>query len=287
MALWERRFRAPRLTLPHWSRHAPHRAVYETNVSGVWQVHALDVATGTTRQVSDHPVGVTVGFPSVDGAEAIYWQEDTGDETGRWLGQPWEGGGAEPVLPGVPTGWNEGFAQAPRVVAGGISDADGFAVWVAADGEPAREIARSREWLAVCGSYGAPASDVAGLSADGSLLALQHAEHGDLTHPSLRVVVARTGAVVADRGDGSFGVGGCAWSPVAGDQRLAVSHEPARPDRPRALGPAHRRRGRTWPPVWPATWSRWTGGPTARRCSCCTSWTAATRCTGSTWRPAT
>ena len=82
--LWERRIRAPRLTLPHWSRHAPDRAVYETNVSGIWQVHTLDVVTGVTRQVSDHPVGVTSGYASADGAEVVFWQEDTGDETGRW-----------------------------------------------------------------------------------------------------------------------------------------------------------------------------------------------------------
>jgi dienelactone hydrolase len=226
MPLWERRFRAPRLTLPHWSRSAPDRAVYETNESGIWQVHALDVATGLTRQVSDHPVGVLAGFATADGAEVIFWQEDTGDETGRWLAQPWEGGGSEPFLEGVAIGWSEGIAQAPGVVAVGISDADGFAVSVAVDGEPAKEIARSTEWLALPGAYMPPAADVAALAADGSLLALQHAEHGDLTHPSLRVVDPRTGRVVAERGDGSFAVLACAWSAVAGDARLAVATEP-------------------------------------------------------------
>jgi dipeptidyl aminopeptidase/acylaminoacyl peptidase len=76
-------------------------------------------------------------------------------------------------------------------------------------------------------------SDVAALSADGSLLAIQHAEHGDITHPALRIVDPRTGAVVADRGDGSSAVVGTAWSPVPGDQRLAVVHEPD--DRERAV----------------------------------------------------
>src|SRR5262245_34635386 len=104
MPVWERRYRAPKLTLPPWSRIAPDRAVYETNESGIWQVHALDVATGETRQVSDHPVGVMTGYASRDGAEVVFWQEDTGDETGRWLAQPWEGGGAEPFLDGIPTG---------------------------------------------------------------------------------------------------------------------------------------------------------------------------------------
>jgi len=225
MPAWERRFRAPSLTLPHWSRHAPDRAVYESNESGIWQVHTLDVASGQTRQVSDHPVGVTRGFVSAEGAEVVFWQEDTGDEIGRWLAQPWEGGDAEPYLDGVPLGWDEGLSQVQGVVAAGVSDREGFAIYVAVEGGAATLIARSAEWLAVAGSYGATMADVAGLSADGSLLALQHAEHGDLTHPALRIVDPRSGAVVAERGDGTYAVEACAWSPVHGDRRLAVAHE--------------------------------------------------------------
>ena len=127
--LWERRFRAPKMTLPHWSRDAPDRTVYESNESGVWQVHRWDVASGERAKVSDHPVGVIEGYASADGAEVVYWQEDTGDETGRWLSQPWEGGGAEPFVAGVPEGWSEGFAQARGAVAIGISDRDGFALF--------------------------------------------------------------------------------------------------------------------------------------------------------------
>ncbi len=225
-SLWERRYRAPKLTLPHWSRHAPDRVVYETNEGGIWQVHRLDVASGETRQVSDHPVGVLQGFASPDGSEVVYWQEDTGDETGRWLTAPWEGGGAEPFLGGVPVGWSEGLALALDITAAGISDRDGFAVYVSIDGAPATRIARSAEWLGLAGAYGG-ASDLAALSADASMLALQHAEHGDLTHPSLRVVDPRSGAVVRERGDGSSAIVANAWSPIPGDQRLAVSHEPA------------------------------------------------------------
>jgi dipeptidyl aminopeptidase/acylaminoacyl peptidase len=225
--LWERRFRATRVTLPAWSRTAPDRAVYETNASGTWQVHALDVASGSTRQVSDHPVGVTQGSPSRDGAEVVFWQEDTGDETGRWLAQPWEGGGNEPFLEGLPVGWNEGMAQGPGIVVAGISDDTGFAVHMSHDGQAPVEIARSGEWLALWGTTGIPGPDRSALSADGSLLAMQHAEHGELTHPSLRVVDPRTRAVVGDRGDGTSAVVVGAWSPVPGDQRLTVAVEPA------------------------------------------------------------
>ncbi len=223
MPTWEQRFRAPKMTLPVWSPAAPDRCVYETNVSGVWQVHAWDAASGVTHQVSDHPVGVLQGYATLDGAGIVYWQEDTGDETGRWLLQPFEGGGSEPFLEEVPVGWNEGLTQAPGVVAAGISTQDGsFEVYVSVEGAPAALVSRSRAWTAI----GLEAPDLAGLSADGSFLAVQHAEHGDLTHPSLRVVDPRTGATVADRGDGTAAVIATAWSPTPGDQRLAICHEP-------------------------------------------------------------
>jgi dipeptidyl aminopeptidase/acylaminoacyl peptidase len=224
MPLWERRMRAPKMTLPIWSPNAPDRCVYETNASGIWQVHTLDVATGETRQVSDHPVGVLEGYASIDGSGVIFWQEDTGDETGRWLQQAFEGGGNEAFLSGVPVAWHEGLAQAPGIVAAGLSTDDGgFSIYVSADGEPAKEIARSTAWMAI----GAETSgDLAGLSADGSLLGIQHAEHGNITRPSLRIVEPRTGSLVAERGDGTSAVVAAVWSPVAGDQRLAVGHEP-------------------------------------------------------------
>jgi dipeptidyl aminopeptidase/acylaminoacyl peptidase len=243
MPTWERRFRAPKLTLPYWSREAPDRVVYETNESGIWQVHALDVVSGVSRQVSDHPVGVLEGYASHDAAEVVFWQEDTGDETGRWLSGAWEGGGAEPFIAGLPLGWNEGLAQAPGVVAAGISDRDGFGIFVASDGQEARSIAHSTAWTALGGVYDGVGPDIAGLSADGSLLALQHGEHGDITHPALRIVDPRTGEVVAERGDGSFAVLASGWSPVPGDRRLAIAHEPV---------------DRTTPAVWDLADGTWT-----------------------------
>jgi dipeptidyl aminopeptidase/acylaminoacyl peptidase len=224
MPLWERRLRAQKMTLPAWSAAAPDRCVFESNASGVWQVHTWDVATGEMRQVSDHPLGVLEGHASIDGSGVVFWQEDTGDETGRWLLQAFEGGGNEPFLSGVPVGWSEGMTQGPGIVAAGFSTDDGaFGIYVSLDGEPAKEIARSTAWMGI----GLESSgDRAGLSADGTLLAIQHAEHGDITHPSLRVVDPRTGSLVAERGDGTAAVLAAAWSPVAGDLRLAVGHEP-------------------------------------------------------------
>jgi dipeptidyl aminopeptidase/acylaminoacyl peptidase len=226
MPVWEQRFRAPKLTLPRWSRHAPDRTVFTSNESGVWQVHCWDVGTGLKRLVSDHPVGVLEGYPTLDGEGVVFWQEETGDETGRWLVEPFAGGERRPFVEGMPVGWAEGLAQAPGIVAAGLSDRDGFAIFVSLGGGPPKEVARSTEWTAIAGGDDLAGSDRAGLSADGSLLALQHAEHGDVTHPALRIVDPRSGEVIAERGDGTTAVLATGWSPTLGDQRLAIGHEP-------------------------------------------------------------
>lgn len=67
---------------------------------------------------------------------------------------------------------------------------------------------------------------MAGLSRDSSLLALVHAQHGDTIHLAVRVVDARTGEVAGEHWDGSgLGLAVAGWSPVEGDERLALLHE--------------------------------------------------------------
>ena len=226
---WEQRLRAPVASMPDWSPRAPDRIVYESTESGVWQVHCWDMSSGARRQVTDHPVGVVTGSISIDGADVLWWQDETGDESGRWYAAPFAGGDARPFLDGIPIGWLEGFAQAPGVVAASVSDRDGFAVYVSIDGGPAKETVRSTDWLRVSG----PTDDGfnrGGLSGDGSMLCLQHCEGGDMLHPALRVIDPRTAAVIADLSDEGKSLSTAAWSPVPGDGRLAVINE--RPGEP-------------------------------------------------------
>jgi dipeptidyl aminopeptidase/acylaminoacyl peptidase len=210
--------------MPDWSPRAPDRVVYESTESGVWQVHCWDVTTGMRRRVTDHPVGVVAGSVTVDGADILWWQDETGDESGRWYAAPFAGGDARPFLEGIPIGWNEGFAQAAGVVAASVSDRDGFAVYVSVDGGPAKETVRSTDWIRVSGPDDA-GFNRGGLSSDGTLLCLQHCEDGNMLHPALRVIDPRTAAVVADLRDEGKSLSTTAWSPAAGDGRLAVIHE--------------------------------------------------------------
>lgn len=231
LTVWERRFRAPLSFLPEWSPAAPDRVVYASNGSGVWQLHAWDLATGGRRQVTDHPVGLLDGTPTLDGEGILWFQDETGDESGRWLMQPFHGGETHPFLEDVPHGWNEGLAQGPGIVVAGISDRDGFAVHMSLEGSSAVEVYRSSESVRLGGvDFGGFL--LGALSADGSLLCLEHAEHGDLIHPALRVIDPRTGATVGEQVDDGMSLVSKCWSPVAGDSRLAFGHEREGDERP-------------------------------------------------------
>jgi dipeptidyl aminopeptidase/acylaminoacyl peptidase len=224
--LWERRFRAPLVAMPEWSPYAPDRVTFASNETGVWQLHAVDVATGQRRRVTDHPVGVNDGSPTADGTGVVWFQDETGDESGRWFIQPFEGGDPRPFVDGVPVGWNEGLAQRLGVTVVVMSDRDGFHVLSASDGLPARVIRESREFLTLGeADFAFRGFDRSGLSADGSLLCLQHSEHGDLIHPALVVVDPRTGETIGEQFDPGMSLRASCWSPVASDQRVAIVHE--------------------------------------------------------------
>ena len=68
------------------------------------------------------------------------------------------------------------------------------------DGEPAKEVWRSTESIQIGGAERG-GFVLGGLSADGSLLCLEHGEYGDLIHPALRVIDPKTGATVGEQVD--------------------------------------------------------------------------------------
>ena len=205
--------------------------MYASNETGIWQLHAWDVTTGDRRQVTDEPVGVIDGTPTLDGEGVLWFQDETGSEAGRWVVQPFSGGETRPFLEGAPHGWSGGLAQAPGIVAAGISDDSGFGIYVSHDGGPAREIHRSPESVRI-GSVDEGGFLRGGLSADGTLLCVEHSEHGDLIHQALRVLDSRTGATVGEQLDEGLSLEARCWSPVPGDQRLAIDHERAGDERP-------------------------------------------------------
>ncbi|MFC8917913.1 prolyl oligopeptidase family serine peptidase [Streptomyces sp. NPDC047821] len=227
---WEKRFRAPRVSLPEWAWSAPGRALFVSNTTGTYELYAWDRDGGGQRQVTDRPNGTTDGVLSPDG-EWIWWFSDTdGDEFGVWMRQPFGGGDDEPAAPGLEAAYSAGLAigRDGTAVVGRSTDEDGSTIHVVRPGRPPVEIYRHRE-----------SAGVGDLSHDGTLIAVEHTEHGDAMHAAVRVV--RTdGSVVAELDDTrggteELGLGVLGFAPVDGDTRLLV---------------AHQRRGRWEPMLW-------------------------------------
>lgn len=235
--LWQRRYRAPIVGFPTWSRHAPDRLVYVSSESGIYQLHSWDIATGTRIQVTHEPVGLVSGEVSADGEWVVWHRDTTGDESGAFVVAPFSGGTAEPLIEGLPIGWDQGIALGRRRTIAAISDREGFKVFDSEGHGPARLLARSEEAIELGGadSMVRGGTELGALSADESLLCLEHSDHGDMLHPALRVVNPATGATVAELRDEGKALGAFAWSPLPGDQRLAIGHE---------------RRGERAPAIW-------------------------------------
>ncbi|MEU5436120.1 prolyl oligopeptidase family serine peptidase [Streptomyces sp. NPDC020719] len=230
MPEWEKRFRAPRVGLPDWAEDAPDRSLFVSNATGTYELYAWDRATGAQRQATDRPNGTTDGVLTPDG-QWIWWFSDTdGDEFGVWLRQPFGGGEDEPAVPGLEPSYPGGLAlgRDGTAVIGRSTDEDGSTIHVARPGAAPVEIYRHRE-----------SAGVGDLSHDGTLIAIEHTEHGDAMHSALRVVRldGSTAAELDDTAGGTreLGLEILGFAPLAGDTRLLI---------------AHQRRGRWEPMVW-------------------------------------
>jgi dipeptidyl aminopeptidase/acylaminoacyl peptidase len=248
---WEKRFRAPRVSLPDWAEDAPDHALFVSNATGTYELYAWDRATGVQRQATDRPNGTTDGVLSPDG-ESIWWFSDTdGDEFGIWMRQPFAGAGTEseteagtrsgagagsekavdePGAPGLAPSYPAGLAlgRDGTAIVGRSTDEDGSSLHVVRPGEEPVVIYRHRE-----------SAGVGDLSHDGTLLAIEHTEHGDAMHSAVRVL-RLDGSTVADLDDTEggtkeLGLEVLGFAPVEGDSRLLIGHQ---------------RRGRWEPIVW-------------------------------------
>ncbi len=224
--IWERRLRAPTITFPAWSRRAPDRAVVTSNEGGAFEAYAWDLTSGERRRLTDEGVGVTLATITADGRSVVWFRDETGDESGSWLATPFEGGEARPLLPGAPVGWPDGIALGRDRIAAVIADRGGFALYVAEGGGPAKEVYRDVDAVSIGQlDHQLEGWDLSGFSADGSLLCSTVAQDGDNIHRELLVLDPATGAVVSELADPGLALYAYAWSPVEGDQRLAIAHE--------------------------------------------------------------
>ncbi|WP_067450447.1 S9 family peptidase [Actinomadura macra] len=215
---WKARFRAARVSLPHWARDAPHHSIYRSNVTGTWEIYTWDRESGARRQVTDRPNGTWMGGVDPSG-EWVWWFADTdGDEFGIWNRVAFgaaDGTESLPAVPGLAPSYPSGLALGASglAVVGRTTDAGNTVHLCRPGAEP--------EVL----YHHAEDAHVAGMSRDEGLVAIGHSEHGDSRHMALRIV-RPDGTLVADLWDGpGKGVYGSGFAPVAGDARMLVGHE--------------------------------------------------------------
>jgi len=100
--LWKERFRVPLVRGAQVAADAPTRGLVASNVSGVFQLHAWDVASGQLRALTNRATGVIAGAISPDGRFVYYHDDAGGNELGHFVRVPFEGGTAASITPGVP-----------------------------------------------------------------------------------------------------------------------------------------------------------------------------------------
>src|SRR6476659_1456833 len=224
---WVRRFTAPELGFPAWSTADPSLLALISTLGGVAQVWTHDLRTRAWEQLSREPIGVDQGVWALPDGRFAWWSDVTGDERGRLVGAP-AGGIPRAILPGLPEGWPTGLAFHPSRTAIGVEVDGEYRVYVNDDGEEPRLL-----WATTFpNGVGREYPKAGGLSADGSLLCVRHAERGDILHLALRVLDTGTGAVRGDLLDIGSNLEPDAWSPVPGDQRLAFTSERGPFERP-------------------------------------------------------
>jgi dienelactone hydrolase len=225
---WVRRFTTPTIEQVAWSQGAPERVGVVTTEGGSLQAWAWDLATGERTRASLGGVGAEEVHPLPDGSGVVWWFDEVGTERGRWAVTPFGGGAPRPLLPGVPDGWAMGISLGERGAAAGIATDDDYRVYLAEGGEPAREVYRHERPAGVGSGW---PQGRGGLSPDGSLLAIRHAEQGDIEHQAIRVLDVAAGTPAAELVDPGGRVEPGAWAPGS-PARLAFTHERPGIERP-------------------------------------------------------
>jgi dipeptidyl aminopeptidase/acylaminoacyl peptidase len=228
--IWIQRYTATTFGFPSWADATPERLALVSNRGGKWQAWAHDLADGSWRQASDEPVGVETTWVLPDGRIA-WWRDTTGAERGHLVAVPFEGGEPAAAFPQIPDGWLMGLSFAAGRTALGVEVDGTYRIFLVEPDGVIRELASFERAAGVGGAWG---TTWGGLSHDGAMLCLTHAEHGDILHNALRVLDADTGATIGDLEDPGRNLQATVWSP---DGTLTFASERQAFERPAVWDP--------------------------------------------------
>ena len=231
---WRARFLLPSIGFPSWSVDRPERLAFISDEGGTTQVWTSTVNGSGRRPLTDQRVGVEDFVLSPRGDAAAWWSDDSGDGSGAWVATFFDSGDTIELLHSLEPGWSEGIAWCADRVAIAISNGVQYRIYEGQPGGKGRLLYAStqpaglgREWTTTPG----------GLSSNGHLVCLRHSERGDMLHFGLRVLRASDGTPVGDLVDVGRTVRVASWSPIAGDNRVAIVHEQDGIERPAVWSP--------------------------------------------------
>src|SRR6267142_24158 len=141
---WKRRFRAPRLMFPSWARDDADHLLFLSNAGGKFEVHTWDRRTGEQRRLTDRSEGTGYRVPArlEPSGQRVWWFDDQkGNELGRWVRQSFGGDEVEQLTPGLEPSYSAGLALGRDFAVIGRSRGDeGTTVYVRRDGAAPKRI---------------------------------------------------------------------------------------------------------------------------------------------------
>ncbi len=226
---WKQRFRVDQVLWARVAQAAPARGLVVTNPTGVYQLHAWDVATGELRQLTQRPEGVLDGRISPDGRFVYYLADQQGSEIGHLVRVPFEGGEPQDLTPDLPPYANFGCAlsRAGNLLAFSLA-ARGIHQVCCIPLGPGDVVGGPRVlhqsthelWLPV-------------LSHDGGLLVVPSTARAQKRQPSLLAFDTTTGNQLAELWDGpGASLGAVMFAGRPGDSRLLGSSNRTGMERP-------------------------------------------------------
>jgi dipeptidyl aminopeptidase/acylaminoacyl peptidase len=236
---WRARFLQPTVGFPSWSSSDHDRLAFLSNEGGTTQVWTTHRKLSDRRPLTDQRVGTEDFVMSPNGQHIAWWSDESGDGSGGWVATSIESGDTFDLLTGLSSGWSEGLAWSANRVAIALTDGSRYRVYVGEPGgaghvvyESSNPAGLGREWTTTPG----------GLSTDGRLLCVRHSEAGDMLHFALRVVSVDDGVTIDDLVDEGRTLRVASWSPISGDDRVAVVQETDGVERPGLWHPRSRER---------------------------------------------
>jgi dienelactone hydrolase len=127
-APWKQRFRIPQTLGTQIAKANPDCGMAASNISGVFQLYAWDVASGDLRRLTNRPEGQLFGALAPDARFVYYLNDALGNEIGHFVRIPYQGGDLEDITPDLPPYSPVGlsFSQSCNLIGLIVANPEGF-----------------------------------------------------------------------------------------------------------------------------------------------------------------